>query len=282
MQDSTEKLSIAEFADRAGCTKQRIYQLLNNRLKPFTITENGRKYILSSGIETVLQARDAQGYRNSLTTKCETVEQENETVSSPDFQAEIDELTAELDRCRAESEAKTGELDTIRAEAAKNAADLETVRAELLRTQSDLAAAREQREKAEIRAAAADAERKRADAAERECTVKDNQMKKMQEQAETDKQDLRKQLNALNALLQQEKEQSAAALKREQEHAAELTQALAASQALHAGQIRLAMQDGEPENAEPAPPADQSKAQPEPDAKPGFLARLFHRRKEKE
>lgn len=281
MQDSGEKLTIAEFAARAGCSKQRVYQLLNKTLQPFTITENGQKYILSSGIEAVMNARKKQGFNKSLTTLEQDLNNPLQTLENPEQAQKIEELTAELDRCRAESEAKTGELDTIRAEAAKNAADLETVRAELLRTQSDLAAAREQREKAEIRAAAADAERKRADAAERECTVKDNQMKKMQEQAETDKQDLRKQLNALNALLQQEKEQSAAALKREQEHAAELTQALAASQALHAGQIRLAMQDGEPESAEPAPPADQSKAQPEPDAKPGFLARLFHRRKEK-
>lgn len=281
MQDSGEKLTIAEFAARAGCTPQRVSQLLQKSLKQFQVIENGRKYILSDGLQVVFDARKKQGYKANSETVSETLANSCETVSSPDFQAKMDELTAELDRCRAESEAKAGELDTIRAEAAKNAADLETVRAELLRTQSDLAAAREQREKAEIRAAAADAERKRADAAERECTVKDNQMKKIQEQAETDKQDLRKQLNALNALLQQEKEQSAAALKREQEHAAELTQALAASQALHAGQIRLAMQDGEPESAEPAPPADQSKAQPEPDAKPGFLARLFHRRKEK-
>ena len=268
MQDSGEKLTIAEFAARAGCSKQRVYQLLNKTLQPFTITENGQKYILSSGIEAVMNARKKQGFNKSLTTLEQDLNNPLQALENPEQAQKIEELTAELDR--------------IRAEAAKNAADLETVRAELLRTQSDLAAAREQREKAEIRAAAADAERKRADAAERECTVKDNQMKKMQEQAETDKQDLRKQLNALNALLQQEKEQSAAALKREQEHAAELTQALAASQALHAGQIRLAMQDGEPENAEPAPPADQSKAQPEPDAKPGFLARLFHRRKEKE
>ena len=259
MPDAGEKLTIAEFAARAGCTTQRVYQLLQKTLQPFAIEENGRKYILSDGIEVIAAARKKQGFTKSLQENLPTLDKSLQAVSSPDQQPKIDELTAEL--------------ATVRADLTETRAALDAARDQLDQLRTDLTDAQQ---RAAVAAAERDAERKRADTAERECTVKDNQMKKMQEQTETDKQDLRKQLNSLNALLQQEKEQSAAALKREQEHAAELTQALAASQALHAGQIRLAMQDGEPENAEPAQPADQSDGTPaEPPKKRGFFARLF-------
>ena len=128
---------------------------------------------------------------------------------------------------------------------------LESTENELQRARSDLEAAREQRQKAEIRAAAADAaadaERKRADAAEKQCAVKDDQAA---QQAQT--------VAALTAALQTAQEQ-----------AANLTKALDNSQALQAGQIRLAMQDDAPDI-----PADQ-----QPKKRRGLFGGLFHRRK---
>ena len=64
MQSSGEKLTIAEFATRAGISKQRVYQLLNKTLKDYLVIENGRKYIDSTGIEEVEEARKKQGFTN--------------------------------------------------------------------------------------------------------------------------------------------------------------------------------------------------------------------------
>lgn len=251
MQGSGEKLTISEFAARAGCTTQRVSQLLRKSLKQFQVIENGRKYILSDGLQVVLEAREKQGYRKNFETVSETLSNSCKTVSNPELQAEIDELTAELNETRAA-------LDAVKPKAAELIIDndrlkqeLEKTVNELHRARADLEAAREQRQKAEIRAAAAeaaaDAERKRADAAEQQCSVKDDQAA---QQAQT--------VTALTAALQTAQEQ-----------AASLTKALDNSQALQAGQIRLAMQDDAPDI-----PADQ-----QPQERRGLFGGLFHRRK---
>ena len=107
------------------------------------------------------------------------------------------------------------------------------------------------------KAAAADEARKRADAAEHQCAVKDEQ------------------IEALTAALQCAQQQ-----------AAELTTALAASQALQAGQIRLAMLDsdssGKPvenqtETTKAA--AEQSNGTQTNGKKHGFFTRLFRHSK---
>lgn len=120
---------------------------------------------------------------------------------------------------------------------------IEDLTAELAKAREDLTAAQQA---AAVAAAERDAERKRAD-----------------ESAAT--------VTALTAALQNE-----------QKHAAELTAALAASQALHAGQIQLAMHDGEPKPARAAddltgaPAADPEQ---EPEKKRGLFARLFGKNK---
>ncbi len=137
--EEKEYLTVQEFAERAGCTKQRVYQLLNKSLKPFTMVENGRKYVLSDGIEEVLKAREAQGFSSKLPT----VEQElsKGLMQDETLKSELDELKARLEQAVA-----------------------------------DLAAKDEQIKDAEIKAAAADAERKRADAAEQNVKVRDEQL----------------------------------------------------------------------------------------------------------
>lgn len=218
MQDGGEKLTIAEFAQRAGCTPQRVSQLLRNRLKEFQVIENGRKYVLSSGLQEVLQARERQGYK----ANSETVSNSCETVSSAEAQA----------------------------------AEAEKLRADLAETRAALDSAQDLLKAAELKAAAADAERKRADAAEQHCTALQNQLQAMQTQ-----------LDGITAALQAE-----------QEHAAELTQALTAAQALHAGTIATQKQLAMQEEA----PADQSDTgtESEPEAKQkrrSLFARIFRK-----
>lgn len=258
MQGSCEKLTIAEFAARAGCTTQRIYQLLHNSLQPFAIEENGRKYILSDGIEVVTAARKKQGFAKSLQEDLPRVDKGLQEAPNNEEQAKIEELTAELNELRAALDAIKPQAAALIIDNDRLKQDLEKTVNELQRTRADLEAAREQRQKMEIRAAAAeaaaDAERKRAeseckraDAAEKQCTVKDDQAA---QQAQT--------VTALTAALQTAQEQ-----------AASLTKALDNSQALQAGQIRLAMQDDAPDI-----PADQ-----QPQERRGIFGGLFHRRK---
>lgn len=144
MPNSSEKLTIAEFAARAGCTTQRIYQLLQNSLQPFAIVENGKKYILSDGLQVVFDARKKQGFTKSS----ETLAKSLPTLANSSEEPENDGLQQELDR----------------------------IRTKLAQVTADRDAAREQRDKAEIRAAAAEAEKKRADAAEAQLSVKDQQI----------------------------------------------------------------------------------------------------------
>lgn len=143
-------------------------------------------------------------------------------------------------------------------EAEKLRQELERLTAKLQRTEADLTAAREQRDAAERKAAAADAERKRADAAEAQLAVKDQQI------AAKDKQ-----LDNLTTSLQ----------------------ALAAAQALHAGQLQLTMQNGEHAAPAEVDADDQSgstdaaavrgfDSSDQDDEKPkrGFFARIFGRK----
>lgn len=151
-------------------------------------------------------------------------------------------------------------------EAEKLRQELERLTAKLQRTEADLTAAREQRDAAERKAAAADAERKRADAAEAQLAVKDQQ------------------IAAKDKLL----DNLTTSLQTAQQQANDWQAALAAAHALQAGQIQLAMQNGE--HAAPAEvDADDAEApsrsggfdsSDQDDEKPkrGFFARIFGRK----
>lgn len=188
-----EKLTVQEFAKRAGCSTQRVYQLLNNRLKPFAVVEGKQKYILATGIPEVLKAREKQGFSKSLPRVEQPLQllQEEAPASGWHEQELLKEIEDLKERLR---------------EVERNAA---------------------------VAAAERDTERRRAD-----------------EQAAT--------LSAITA-----------ALRAEQEHSAELTKALAASQALQAGQLRLAMQEPDQSDAEKS----------EHQAKVGLFSRIFGKRR---
>lgn len=250
MQSSGEKLTIAEFATRAGISKQRVYQLLGKTLKDYLIIENDRKYIDSTGIEKVEEARKKQGFTKSsteleqnLSKAFQTIEQlkidlEEQQKQNRSLNNELDEARTALDAIKPQVSAQIMELDRLHQE-------LENALNDLKKAREDLETERAQRQKAEIKAVAADAERKRADVAEQQCRVKDDQAAHSAQ--------------IVTALT--------AALQTAQQQAENLTKALENSQALQAGQIRLAMQDGEQDL-----PADQ-----QPKKKRGLFGGLFHK-----
>lgn len=182
MPESGEKLTIAEFAARAGCTTQRIYQLLQNTLQPFAIVENGHKYIDSAGLPVILEARKRQGFTKSSETLAKSLPSDLPTLAKSSEEPENDGLQQELDR----------------------------LRAKLAQVTADLDAAREQRDKAEIRAAAAEAEKKRADAAEAQLSVKDQQISAKDQQIQQQSDRIGDLTAALRAAQDQNKELTSA------------------------------------------------------------------------
>lgn len=109
-----EYLTVKQFAEQSGCTPQRVYQLLRNRLQPFLKYENGVRYIHIDGLKVVEKARVAQGFNKGLTrvaqgfnkslTRVEDApdipepqpEQSQEQVVDNALQATIDALTTQL------------------------------------------------------------------------------------------------------------------------------------------------------------------------------------------
>lgn len=98
-----EYLTVKQFAEQSGCTPQRVYQLLHNRLQPFLKYENGVKYIHIDGLKVVEKARVAQGFNKGL-TRVEGApdipepqpEQPQEQAVDNALQATIDALTTQL------------------------------------------------------------------------------------------------------------------------------------------------------------------------------------------
>lgn len=51
--EADEYMSVAEFADRVGCSKQAVYQQLNKKLKPYVKVIDGKKTINSKALREV-------------------------------------------------------------------------------------------------------------------------------------------------------------------------------------------------------------------------------------
>lgn len=239
MQTSGEKLTIAEFATRAGCSTQRIYQLLHNSLQEFTIVENGRKYILSDGLPIVLEARKKQGFTKSNSADSPTLDkslQESETAEK------VAELTAELEKAKQANTAQTLTIERL------------TGNCERMRQTAE-----QDRQKA----ATADAERKRADAAEQQCAVKDRQLEAMQ-----------KQLDTLTAALQAEQAHAATLAT-----ALTQQQALNAGQIRLAMLDSDGSGKPAEDQTEPTKSAAGQSETVQQERKKGFLSRIFKRRK---
>lgn len=51
--EADEYISVSDFADRVGCSKQAVYQQLNKRLKPYVKVIDGKKTINSKALREV-------------------------------------------------------------------------------------------------------------------------------------------------------------------------------------------------------------------------------------
>ena len=226
------KYSILEAARELGRSKSTLkYQV--KKLPPETISkdEAGRIWISADGLELL------RGY-----SKIEPVENQSltgqkvdENSIRPDKSAPLtgrkpDESTDTTRRTDTFDQTKADVRPVEKSDSTAQTDQLDTLRRQLDDLRADLSDARQA---AAVATAERDAERRRADAAE-----------------------LREQQHA------QTVSDLTAALQNEQKHTAEITEkltaALAASQALTAGQIQLAMQQSEPAAVTAEPADDQT------------------------
>ena len=113
-------LTVKQYAERAGVSTQRVYQLLTKSLQEFTKTEHGKKYISIAGLR-VFEKDPLQGLA-SLETEIlrETVEVLRRQLAIKDEQLaakdkQIGDLTAALLSSQEQHKALTDALTTAQA-----------------------------------------------------------------------------------------------------------------------------------------------------------------------
>lgn len=87
--EEIEYLTVAEFAERAGVTKQAVYKRLNNQLQKYVIEQNGRKLIKSSALNDL--------YSDVSQVKSQPVEQPLNNQLIELFKAEKEEKQKIID-----------------------------------------------------------------------------------------------------------------------------------------------------------------------------------------
>lgn len=87
--EEIEYLTVAEFAERAGVTKQAVYKRLNNQLQKYVIEQNGRKLIKSSALNDL--------YSDVSQAKSQPVEQSLNNQLIELFKAEKEEKQKIID-----------------------------------------------------------------------------------------------------------------------------------------------------------------------------------------
>ena len=113
-----EYLSVKQFSERSGCTPQRVYQLLHNRLQPFLKVENGVKYIHIDGLQEVERARVAQGYSKSTARVEDAPKPEKQAQEQPADSpagASADALRTTIDALTAQLDAKDKQINDLTA-----------------------------------------------------------------------------------------------------------------------------------------------------------------------
>ncbi|MBQ6267132.1 MAG: hypothetical protein IJJ99_08140 [Oscillospiraceae bacterium] len=255
MQDTTsgpEWLTVKQFAVASGCTTQAVYKRLNTTLQPYTKQENGRTLILSAALNA---------------TKTAEVDNSEKVVNPPPNGCNPVELAA---------------MEAMRAQIDRQAAELDRIRTELERTKTELTGARLDRERfsgeAKEATARADAAEQRTQAAEARADAADRRAQAAEDREREAASRSADQITRLTELLNAS-----------QQSALEMSKALATSQALQAGQIQLAMQDGD-RAADQATVTDAehgsrqgsqtagADAEPEePPKRRGLFARIFKR-----
>lgn len=96
---NNELLTVAEFANRAGLSKQRIYQLLDKKLSNYLKEVDGKKMLKIEGLELF----DIQDYNQGLETALKD--------HIKDLQAEIETMKEELEILRGELTEKNKQIN---------------------------------------------------------------------------------------------------------------------------------------------------------------------------
>lgn len=123
MNQEEEYISIAEFAERAGCSKQAVYQRLNKSLKNYVKVEKGKKCInikaledlYSKEVEQVFQGKSQgveQGLNNDIQALNDVIQTLNEQLAIKDQQiAALHNLLDQQQHLAAMDRQKIAELE---------------------------------------------------------------------------------------------------------------------------------------------------------------------------
>lgn len=98
---NNELLTVQQFADTAGISKQAVYKALDNKLKPFLQLVDGKKMLQRKALKEVYGVEVEQ--RNK---------QQNDNLSKP-MEALIAMLQKELDEKNAQLEAKDRQIEQL-------------------------------------------------------------------------------------------------------------------------------------------------------------------------
>lgn len=85
-----EYISVSEFADRAGCSKQAVYQQLNKKLKPYVKVIDGKKTINSKALREV--------YGKEIQPESQSVVKEVDQELNKELIAELRDQLAKKDQ----------------------------------------------------------------------------------------------------------------------------------------------------------------------------------------
>lgn len=88
--EADEYMSVAEFADRAGCSKQAVYQQLNKKLKPYVKVIDGKKTINSKALREV--------YGKEIQPESQSVVKEVDQELNKELIAELRDQLAKKDQ----------------------------------------------------------------------------------------------------------------------------------------------------------------------------------------
>lgn len=135
MSQKEEYISIAEFAERAGCSKQAVYQRLNKSLKKYVKVEKGKKCInikaledlYSKEVEQVFQGKSKgleQGFNKEIQALNDVIQTLNEQLAVKDQQiAALHNLLDQQQHLAAMDRQKVAELEDKLAQEAEEAAE---------------------------------------------------------------------------------------------------------------------------------------------------------------
>lgn len=116
-----EYISIAEFAERAGVSKQAIYSRLNKSLKPYLKKLNGKKYLNIKGLEVFVSTFSIK-VEQDFQSKIQGVESETLSILKEEIEVknkQIEELNAELAKEREYSRKQSEKIATLADQAQK-------------------------------------------------------------------------------------------------------------------------------------------------------------------